>query len=377
MGENSKIAWTHHTFNPWWGCVKVSTECKHCYAETLAKRYGHDVWGVLAPRRAMSDAHWKTPLKWNAAAAETGIRARVFCASMADVFETHEDEAIEAWLNSQRARLARLIEATPWLDWLLLTKRADRIGHYCRVVMGWEGDVPANVWLGVTAGTQATASERVPELMRQGWLRNPAGIFVSCEPMLEPVDFTSLSDGRRRFDAFRGTTVSLATQPDAVAPDDTLEAELDRAIRYRPIDVVIVGGESGAKSRGFDLAWARDVQRQMAGTSCHFFFKQAGDAPCDSTMVQIGEPTRLRFAARSGTDIDEMPVDLRVQSWPPSRRIASASERAVAALRTFAGRHPEFGTLGRAIAGLELRTGRDLAEMTDDEVCAAVEGVMA
>ncbi|HEY2512934.1 MAG TPA: DUF5131 family protein, partial [Polyangiaceae bacterium] len=117
MVANSKIQWTDHTFNPWWGCQRVSPGCEHCYAEAFAKRTGHGVWGPTAQRRFFGEAHWKEPLKWNEAAKRSGQRARVFCASMADVFE-------DRWeLEPHRARLAGLIRVTPHLDWLLLTKR--------------------------------------------------------------------------------------------------------------------------------------------------------------------------------------------------------------------------------------------------------------
>lgn len=119
MAKNSRIEWTTHTFNPWWGCVKVSPACKHCYAESWAKRVGSNVWGIKAERRFFGDKHWSEPVKWNAAAAASGMRARVFCASMADVFEDRRD------LDVHRIRLWKLIEATPRLDWLLLTKRPE------------------------------------------------------------------------------------------------------------------------------------------------------------------------------------------------------------------------------------------------------------
>ena len=91
MSKDSRIEWTHHTFNPWWGCTKVSPGCKHCYAESWAKRLGQNVWGAGAPRRELTSAYWKQPATWNAEAARTRTRARVFCASMADVFEVQWD----------------------------------------------------------------------------------------------------------------------------------------------------------------------------------------------------------------------------------------------------------------------------------------------
>lgn len=116
MGADSKIQWTHHTFNPWWGCARVSPGCEHCYAERDAARWGTK-WGVNAERRFFGDKHWAEPLKWNRAAGKARETRRVFCASMADVFEDRED------LAPHRARLYKLIESTPCLVWQLLTKR--------------------------------------------------------------------------------------------------------------------------------------------------------------------------------------------------------------------------------------------------------------
>src|SRR5205807_955498 len=121
MAKNSTIEWTHHTFNPWWGCKKVSPACDNCYAELWAKRMGQNLWGAKAPRRFFGEAHWREPLRWNEEARVAGNRERVFCASMADIFERR------AVLNDERMRLWRLIEQTPNLDWLLLTKRPQQI----------------------------------------------------------------------------------------------------------------------------------------------------------------------------------------------------------------------------------------------------------
>src|SRR5215510_3350213 len=101
MGANSGIEWTHDTFNPWWGCVKVSAECTNCYAETLSKRVGHRVWGLGADRRFFGDKHWNEPRRWNAQARKSGEQRRVFCASMADVFEGRQE------LTAHRDRLWR------------------------------------------------------------------------------------------------------------------------------------------------------------------------------------------------------------------------------------------------------------------------------
>src|SRR5262245_6040712 len=124
MGRNSSIEWTHHTFNPWWGCAKVSPGCNNCYAETWARRVGQDIWGLTSERRFFTEKHWAEPLKWNTEARDQRARKRVFCASMADVFEGRAE------LNPWRKRLWDIIEQTPCLDWLLLTKRPQNIAEY-------------------------------------------------------------------------------------------------------------------------------------------------------------------------------------------------------------------------------------------------------
>ena len=93
MSDVTAIEWTDHTFNPWWGCSRVSPACRFCYADRDAQRYGHQVWRRHGPRRMLSDANWQRPLRWNRDAERAGIPAKVFCASMADVFEDHPDVA--------------------------------------------------------------------------------------------------------------------------------------------------------------------------------------------------------------------------------------------------------------------------------------------
>jgi protein gp37 len=155
MAKDSSIEWTHHTFNPWWGCTKVSPGCKQCYAETFSRRLGQNIWGIRADRRFFGDAHWRQPLKWNAEAAKAHVRRRVFCASMADVFENRAE------LASVRERLWQLILDTPSLDWLLLTKRPEHVKKF----VPWGDAWPANVWAGVTAENQRWANKRIPLLI--------------------------------------------------------------------------------------------------------------------------------------------------------------------------------------------------------------------
>ena len=174
MGKDSRIEWTHHTFNPWWGCVRVSAACDHCYAETWAKRLGEDVWGPHSERRFFTDAHWKEPLKWNKEAGEANSRRRVFCASMADVFENRND------LIPHRKRLLELIAQTPNLDWLLLTKRIHLVKR--QLPKGYE--FPRNVWLGATVENQE-AVKRIKYLLE---FESPSVRFLSCEPLLSAID---------------------------------------------------------------------------------------------------------------------------------------------------------------------------------------------
>jgi protein gp37 len=243
MGKNSTIEWTHHTFNPWWGCTKVSQACKFCYAEVWARRTGGDYWGPRAPRRFFGEQHWKEPIKWDEEAVAASRRARVFCASMADVFEYRTE------LHQWREKLWNVIERTTNLDWLLLTKRPQRIAFPNR----W-GAWPSNVWLGTTVENQKTASERIPHL-----LENSARVrFLSCEPLVGPID---------------------------VSP------YLRAGINW-----VIAGGESGGKSRPSHPGWFRDLRDQCIDAGVPFLFKQWGNWSPLNVEVAI-TPIRVHIFA--------------------------------------------------------------------------------
>ena len=156
MAKSTSIEWTDHTFNPWWGCTKISPGCDHCYAEGWARRVGESVWGHKQPRRFFRDSHWHQPRAWNAAAAAKQQRRRVFCASMADVFEDRRD------LDAARERLWKLIADTPHLDWQLLTKRPQTVHR----LAPWGENWPTNVWLGTTVEDQDRADVRLPISIR-------------------------------------------------------------------------------------------------------------------------------------------------------------------------------------------------------------------
>ena len=221
MGFNSKIEWTTHTFNPWWGCTKVSDGCKFCYAELLSNRYGHDVWGAGKQRRLLSDTHWQQPLQWNVRAEAEGIRYRVFCASMADVFE---ENAPLGEVN----RLWQIIRQTPMLDWQLLTKRPERIAN--RLPDDW-GPGYRNVWLGTSVEDEKVI-DRIDHLVEV-----PAVVhFLSLEPLIGPLSNLPLEN----------------------------------------IQWVIVGGESGPRARPVAEDWVLDIRRQCRAAEVPFFFKQWG-----------------------------------------------------------------------------------------------------
>ncbi|HWC59151.1 MAG TPA: phage Gp37/Gp68 family protein [Verrucomicrobiae bacterium] len=230
MGKNSSIEWTHHTFNPWWGCAHVSLGCNNCYAEAWAKRVGENIWGTKSDRRFFTEKHWAEPLKWNADAAEDQIRKRVFCASMADVFELRDD--LDPW----RVRLWALIEKTSRLDWLLLTKRPQNIS----AMAPWKDKWPNNVWIGTTVEDQVRANERLPIL-----LKIPAKYrFLSCEPLLGAVDLAAWTEAKPK--------------------------------ELHPIDWVIAGGESGPQARAMLPGWACQLRDQCQKAKIPFHFKQWG-----------------------------------------------------------------------------------------------------
>lgn len=248
MGANSKIEWTHHTFNP--GVLGI--------------------WGKDGTRPVAAEAYWKQPERWNREAEAAGERRRVFCASLADVFENRPE------LREPRLRLFDLIRRTPHLDWLLLTKRpknvkplvfwafercessypADPTPHISRATCevgglnewfrAWmSGSPPANLWLGTSVEDQTRADERVPAL-----LAVPAAVrFLSCEPLLGPVDLSA-------YLPIHGTGgVEMEAWP----------------------HWVIVGGESGPGARPMHPEWARSIRDQCQAAGVAFHFKQWGD----------------------------------------------------------------------------------------------------
>ncbi len=283
MGEQTNISWTDHTFNPWWGCWKISDECTHCYAEAFDHRLNGGHWGRTEPRRFFGDAHWNEPRRWNRAAEKAGARQRVFAGSMCDWAERHPLAEVNARMDDARARLFALIEETSWLDWLLLTKRPENFATmlpwvsktctWCKppgsgvdtcetggrcVSCGGSGRSDAdepwpNVWLGVTSGVRSSL-DRVAILRR-----TPAVVrFVSCEPLLERI-------AREDWDR--------ALDPASVGA-------------IGDVHWLIVGDESGHGARPAHPAWVREARDAADRHSVAFHFKQWAGADADG----IGGP---------------------------------------------------------------------------------------
>lgn len=301
MSENSKIEWTNHTFNPWRGCTKVSPGCANCYAETLSKRNPAVLgqWGLGKPRVLGKPGYWRQPIRWNEAASWTYFcscgavyrayrphmgkldsyafllhgkcyscgtrieqmrkpsRPRVFCASLADWLD---DEVPIEWL----ADLLALIYKCRNLDWQLLTKRPEnwrsrvcaagdhllltnRVEIYDAFLNPWlhaSPKPPVNVWIGTTGENQEMADKRILQM-----LKIPARVrFLSCEPLLGPIDIT-----------------------DYIDPIDG--GYLGRSF----IDWIICGGESGRNARPMHSEWAQSLRDQCVDAGVPFFFKQWGE----------------------------------------------------------------------------------------------------
>lgn len=257
MADQTRIEWCDATFNPWTGCQHVSPACDHCYAEAQAKRAPKTFggWGPHAERRRTSESYWRQPLLWNNRAEKDGRRLRVFCASMADVFDNHP--SIQ---STWRGALWDLIDATPHLDSLLLTKRPQNAAK-----MLPHQRVMPNVWLGTTVENQVEADRRIPEL-----LKVPARVrFLSCEPLLGAVDLTQLrshydGDDRplMRLNAFTGRH----TCGPAIGHEEA-----------GGIGWVIAGGESGPHARPSHPDWFRSLRDQCDAAGVPFFFKQWGE----------------------------------------------------------------------------------------------------
>jgi len=259
VADETAIQWTDHTFNAWWGCSRVSPACRFCYADTLAHRWGHELWRRGGPRRMLGEDNWRKPLKWNRDAERDGKPALVFCASMSDVFEQHPVPEVNAELDKARARLWDLIEQTPWLRWQLLTKRIENVA----AMAPWGDAWPDTVWIGTSVENQRFAQQRIPILTSL-----PAKVrFLSCEPLLGELDLSMYLP--RRFERQqRGYWLDT--------PDTDIYGNGKQWVAGPAISWIICGGESGSKARPMNLDWARSLRDQCTSAEVPFFFKQVG-----------------------------------------------------------------------------------------------------
>jgi protein gp37 len=334
--SQTTIEWCDYTFNPWSGCSKVSPGCANCYAEVNYSVKMRGVkWGPSGNRIVKAESGWKEPIGWDRMAKQAGERRRVFCASLADVFEDwkgriHAASGLEMWVDNQtgfweeagdyqdyahrhrpltlddvRARLFPLFDATPNLDWLVLTKRPENIakmmpeihpsgnldpiasapyGHPMRIVR-------PNIWLGVSVEDQKRADERIPLL-----LQTPAAVrFLSCEPLLGPINLHF------------GRSEGLPTENEPCRE------------RHWLLDWVIVGGESGPGARQAHLEWFRDIIRQCKAANVPVFMKQTGQCVLTG-RTSINGPSVATQAVmlkdKKGGTMSEWPSDLRIREFP-------------------------------------------------------------
>jgi protein gp37 len=256
--ENSKIEWTHHTANLWWGCTEVHAGCDNCYARVFSNRYNEPLWGNDKPRKAIHSV-WKNLDKFQRLAKKANTVHRVFVGSMMDIFEKPMPlmNPLDHYENTDDLRQELFTRITwddgslyPNLQFLLLTKRPSNIAKY--VPAGWLDNPPKNVMYGTSPVDQETADTLIPQLMKVSGRK-----FLSIEPQLSPVDLTRYyfqsSDGSYPFKGL---------------------PEKHRTKWVHLIDWVIQGGESGHHKRPFDLAWGRDLRDQCKKYGVPYFFKQ-------------------------------------------------------------------------------------------------------
>lgn len=322
MSSNSGIEWTDHTFNPWWGCTKVHDGCTNCYAEALDKRWGGEHWGN-SPRR-MVLGEWGKPARWNAEAVASGLRRRVFCASMCDLFEDHAGDVVdqrgnpamkspprpsgggehqgERWtVPMLRARVFEMVNETTMLDWLLLTKRPENITRM--VPASWLRDWPGNVLTGTSPCNQKTADKCIPDL-----LNVPGRHFLSCEPLLGHVNLTKINlRDKGTYDKWRNALDNTFWQAPGCLDDGTPTEKSMLLQAGRGIDWVIVGCESRGKRAGrfadgyVDAAKRINDQCREAGVPV--FNKQVpvdGRVSHDPCEWPEGIRSREFYAAMSG-----------------------------------------------------------------------------
>ena len=281
--SNTKIEWSEKVWNPLAGCSRISTGCTRCYAETMANRLqaigvkGYD--GViknnkwtgkinLIPEKLEEPLRWKKP-------------QRIFVNSMSDLFHENVPEDF-IWKVIEKCWEAKQH------DFLILTKRSDRMLDVLTKSMWWNNDTPENIWLGTSIEDQKTADERIPFL-----LQTPAAVrFISAEPLLGAVNLNKLHIG----------TQYPEGQPQPYLMN-CLESHYlmlsDGDYEFKKLDWVIVGGESGHNARPMHPDWVRSIRDQCQAAHVPFFFKQGSKANW-----------------KNYKDFDLFPEDLQIREFP-------------------------------------------------------------
>jgi protein gp37 len=250
MGQNSKIEWTHHTANLWHGCTKVHEGCDNCYAETLSKRWGNDIWGNDKPRKEIKN-FFNDLDKYQKLAKEANEIHRVFVGSMMDIFEkpmplvnSKGEEVSYTTGDIRNTFFMRILgDCYPNLMFLLLTKRPSNINKY--IPESWKETPPSNVMFGTSPVNQETANKLILQLLEVKGKR-----FLSVEPQLDSINIQGF--------LFHGG-----------------------------IDWVIQGGESGHHKRPFDLQWAYYLKQQCEAHNVPYFFKQIDKVKEIPTDLQV------------------------------------------------------------------------------------------
>lgn len=387
MAATTKIEWCDFTFNPWRGCQKVAPGCKHCYAETRSNRFGEDFAGQ---RIRLSDAGWREPLNWNQAGAEyeaaTGKRLRVFCASLADVFEDWRGSIVNhngkplilcpdcgvqrnrwegpllfrenRWfvncpecereygccggveplrMNDLRRDLFALIDKTPYLDWLILTKRPENIRRMwpaCPGDTNGDGDCSRrclkaghrfrkNVWLLTSVSEQKSADRNIPMLLKCRDLVPVLG--VSAEPLLGAIELDTWLKVCKHWKSKDSLQAAPWHPP---YPKHWYERQAIVLAGCKcHIDWIIAGGESGPQARPCDLAWIQSIRDQCAAAQMPLFVKQWGSNPvaCDD---EFGWMTKDDIGLKhpKGGDMEEWGEDICVRQFPVTSNQTEAND---------------------------------------------------
>lgn len=270
MADKSGIEWTDATVNFWWGCTKVGPGCDHCYAETWSKRTGGSHWGHGVPRRKIASAEklihrldnqyaeWAADRECGLCGPHAGLRRRVFIQSMSDLLdlEVPVEWFAEAW---------RLVKACNRIEIQIVTKRISAVEK--RLAEIGETEWPRHAGLIITVVNQDEADRDIPRLLALKAKLGIAWVGVSMEPLLGPVNLTSINH--------RGVVGGHS-------------ALRDRGLGK--IDWVIVGGESGRHARSMHPDWARSLRDQCAAAGTAFLFKQWGEWAPSTPEEAKGNP---------------------------------------------------------------------------------------